>query len=73
MNDHEKSHVVMQAWRFDLNAKDELSSMLTKSKIAKKKKSQNNFFFGKKLSMNDTIFGNEILSFFFTFLFSQFP
>jgi hypothetical protein len=49
MNDHEKSHVVMQAWRFDLNAKDELSSMLTKSKIAKKKKSQNNFFFWQKI------------------------
>jgi len=32
MNDHEKSHVVMQAWRFDLNAKDELSSRSTKGK-----------------------------------------
>jgi hypothetical protein len=39
-----------------------------KEKIAKKKKqSQNNFFFGKKLSMNDTSFGNEILSFFLNF------
>jgi len=35
-----------------------------KAKIAtKKKQSQNNFFFCKKLLMNDTSFGNKILIF----------
>ncbi len=41
MNDHEESHVVMQAWRFDLDAKDELSSMSTKgTNIKEEKQSQ---------------------------------
>jgi hypothetical protein len=38
MNDHEESHVVMQAWRFDLDAKDELSSMSTKGKNSQEEK-----------------------------------
>ncbi len=67
MNDHEKSHVVMQAWRFNLKQRMNYHLHQPKAKIAKKKKSQNNFFFGKKLSMNDAIFGNEILSFFLNF------
>jgi hypothetical protein len=57
MNDHEESHVVMQAWRFDLNAKDELFSMSTKGRNNNEKnKSQNYYFLDKKLSKNDTNF-----------------
>ncbi len=65
MNDHEKSHAVMQAWRFDLNAKDELSCTSTKGKNSQEKINQKIISFLAKKSMNDIIFGNEILSFFF--------
>jgi hypothetical protein len=36
MNDHEESHVVLQAWRFRLNEKDEVSSNQPPTKVAKK-------------------------------------
>jgi hypothetical protein len=52
VNDHEESHVVIQAWRFDLDAKDERYVNQLQNNQEKKNH--------KKTSKNDTIFENEI-------------
>jgi len=49
MNDHEKSHVVMQAWRFNLKQRMNYHLHQPKAKIAKKKKFTKKFLFWQKI------------------------
>jgi hypothetical protein len=38
MNGYEESHVVIQEWKFDLDEKDDVSSIKIQSKVARKTK-----------------------------------